>query len=104
MQEILSELTAGVEVPEQDLTEGRATPRMPADPDADPRNYPVVRIHASSGPPADTYVAARYRSYWFWIDDRDLNSKRVFMFLMMFSSLAETGAVPQTPVLTIPTR
>jgi hypothetical protein len=44
----------------------------------------------------------RYRNYWFWIDDRDLNSKRLFMFLMMFSSLAETGAVPQTPIITIP--
>jgi hypothetical protein len=103
MQEILSELSAGVDVPEQDLSEGRATLRPRPDPDADPRNYPLVRIHAGAGRPLDAYVAS-YRSYWFWIDDRDLNSKRVFMFLMMFSSLAETGAVPQTPVITIPAR
>ena len=102
MQEILSELTAGVEVPEQDLNEGRATPRPPPDPNADPRSFPVLRIHASSGRSPDAYAAVRYRDYWFWIDDRDLNSKRVFMFLMMFSSLAETGAVPQTPIITIP--
>jgi len=100
MQEILSELSAGVEVPEQDLSEGRATPRPPLD--TDPRKYPLVRIQASSGRPRDAYAAVRYRDYWFWIDDRDLNSKRVFMFLMMFSSLAETGAVPQTPIITIP--
>ena len=29
-------------------------------------------------------------------------SKRVFTFLMLFSSLAETGAVPQVPSLTLP--
>lgn len=100
MQEILSELSAGVEVPEQDLSEGRATPRPPSDPD--PRNAPLVRIQAGSGQPPDAYAAVRYRNYWFWINDRDLNSKRVFMFLMMFSSLAETGAVPQMPIITIP--
>ena len=104
MQEILSELSAGVEVPEQDLIEGRATPRPRPDPDADPRNYPLVRIQSSGGRPLDAYAAVSYRNYWFWIDDRDLNSKRVFMFLMMFSSLAETGAVPQRPIITIPAR
>jgi hypothetical protein len=100
MQEILSELSAGVEVPEQDLSEGRATPRQLLD--TDPRKYPLVHIQASSGRPVDAYAAVSYRNYWFWIDDRDLNSKRVFMFLMMFSSLAETGAVPQIPIITIP--
>jgi len=104
MQEILSEFSAGVEVPEQDLIDGRATPQPPAHPDADPRTRPVMRIHSSAARAADAYAAVSYRSHWFWIDDRDLNSKRVFMFLMMFSSLAETGAVPQIPIITIPTR
>ena len=44
----------------------------------------------------------RYRNYWFWIDDRDLGSKRAFTFLRIFSSIAETGAVPQVPIITIP--
>ena len=39
--------------------------------------------------------SAHYRDRWFWIDDRDLASKRLFAFLMVFSSIAETGAVPQ---------
>jgi hypothetical protein len=46
----------------------------------------------------------RYGRFWFWIDDRDLDSKRVFMFLRMFSALAETGVVPQAAIVTISAR
>jgi hypothetical protein len=35
---------------------------------------------------------------------RDLDSKRLMMFLMVFSSLAETGVAPQVPLITIPAR
>jgi hypothetical protein len=98
----MAELAAGIDVPEQDLLEGRATPR-----DLSPAGAavaPLVRIRSGSDRPLDAYAAVRYRDHWFWVDDRDLGSKRMFMFLMIFSSLAETGAVPQAPVLTIPAR
>lgn len=45
---------------------------------------------------------ARKEDLWFWIDDRDIYSKRAFTFLMMFSSIAETGIAPQAPIITIP--
>jgi hypothetical protein len=44
----------------------------------------------------------QYRGTWHWIDDGDIASKRVFTFLMLFFSLAETGVTPQAPVLTVP--
>lgn len=31
---------------------------------------------------------------WFWIDNRDLNSRLTFRILMIFDSLAETGSLP----------
>ena len=34
--------------------------------------------------------------------DGDFASKRIFSFLMIFFSLAETGVTPQAPVLTVP--
>ena len=37
------------------------------------------------------------------VGDRNLRSKRIFMFLMMFSAPSETRAVPQVPIVTIPT-
>jgi hypothetical protein len=103
MQEILVELGGGVEVPPQDLADGRATPPpAPRQQSGDGPDYPLIHIHADGKKPPEPYAAAFYRNHWFWIDDRDLRSKRIFMFLMIFSSLSESGIVPQVPILTIP--
>ncbi|MCC6533703.1 MAG: hypothetical protein IT531_14240 [Burkholderiales bacterium] len=102
LMEMLVELSAGVEVPQQHLAEGRAREPNPAAAAAGPGEYPLARIRSSVTPPQDAYIAVRYRDHWFWIDDRDLSSKRVFTFLRIFSSIAETGAVPQLPLITIP--
>lgn len=102
IMEILVELSEGVEVPGQHVAEGRVRPGAPLELKADRRAGPAVYIHSGDGPPSDAYVSVSYRNLWFWIDDRDLGSKRVFTFLRMFSSIAETGVAPQIPVLTIP--
>ena len=102
MMEMLVELSAGIDVPQQHLVEGRARALPEPVALAAPGERPLARIHSSSEAPADAYVAVRYRNYWFWIDDRDLDSKRAFTFLRIFSSIAETGAVPQVPIITIP--
>jgi hypothetical protein len=70
--------------------------------EARPESYPLAHIRSGAERPADAYAAVRYRDYWFWIDDRDVRSKRVFTFLLMFSSIAESGTVPQAPIITIP--
>jgi len=104
VQEILSEFSVGVEVPEADLAAGRATLKLRHDSAAESHNYPLMRIQSGSQRPADSFAMVPYRNRWFWIDDRDLNSKRMFMFLSVFSALAETGVAPQTPLITIPAR
>ena len=68
----------------------------------DPHDRPLVHVLSGPAPPAAPFTAVRYRGGWYWIDDHDLASKRIFTFLMMFFSLAETGVTPQTPVLTVP--
>ncbi|HVC11563.1 MAG TPA: hypothetical protein VNE59_08005 [Burkholderiales bacterium] len=100
MLEILANLSSGVDVPKQHIAEGRATAAPAAG--SKSRAFAIAHVHSSREYRANAYAAVHYRGYWFWIDDRDLDSKRVFTFLMVFSSIAETGAVPQVPILTIP--
>jgi hypothetical protein len=102
IQEIMLELSIGVDVPSQDLAKGRAT-RVPLT-SGDVHRTPRLRIRSGPDRPPDAFAAVRYGRFWFWIDDRDLDSNRVFMFLRMFSALAETGVVPQAAIITIPTR
>jgi hypothetical protein len=51
---------------------------------------------------ADAFVAVPHHGYWYWIDDRDLPSKRMFSFLMFIFTLAETGGKEGGPIVTIP--
>ena len=53
--------------------------------------------------PGDPFVAVEYRGYWYWIDDRDFDSKRVFTALMLLLNLVDKGREAQLPVITIPT-
>lgn len=99
--EILVELSAGVEVPADHVAQGRvrAIAAMSGD---NAHGYPVARVRVSTERPEDAFCAVFYRHHWFWIDDRDLSSKRVLTFLKLFSSIAETGVAPHLPVLTVP--
>ena len=102
MIEVMQELSADIDVPAADVSDGRtfANPTLPAD--ASPYDQPRVRIQSGPTPPADAFTAVHYRGTWYWISDHDMNSKRSLTFLLLFFSLAETGAVPEVPVLTIP--
>lgn len=98
MQGVIGDLAVGVEVPAEDIASGRATAR------SRPEEEGLLRIRSGTERPDDAYAATFYRNRWFWIDDHDLDSKRSFRFLAMFSSLAETGLTPAAPLLTIPAR
>ena len=102
MAEIFQEIAATVEVPPQDIDEGRANPAPPP-PDRPNRwDEPMVTIHAGPQQPPDAYAAIRYHGHSFWIDDRDMQSKTLFTFILVLFSLAETGSAPTAPVITIP--
>ena len=101
---MLTEFASYIEVPAADVNEGRvyAPSRSPDELRLFP---PLLRIHSGEATPADAYVAVRYRDSWFWIDDRDVQSKVALSVLMFLFSLTETGA-PQAgaPLVTIPAR
>jgi hypothetical protein len=99
--EILAELAARFDVPPQHVSDGRVAPTPELAPGSLEERY-VIRVHVSEERPKDAFAAVPYRDHWFWIDDRDIHSKRRFSFLMILSSLAETGRKEPAPVLTIP--
>lgn len=64
----------------------------------------ALRIKYSEKRPADAYATVSYRSGWFSIDDRDLDSKRTFGVIMLLFTLTETGGREGLPLVTIPSR
>lgn len=103
IQEIMAELALGIDVPPEDLAAGRATPGSDVG-SGDGHRSAFLRVRSGADRPSNTFVTVRYGKTSFWVDDRDLQSKRVFMFLRMFTALAETGVIPQPAVVTIPAR
>ena len=100
--EILTEISGSVEVPAQDIAEGRSSDVPAAATDGHPRDQPLVRIRAGNEAPAESFVSVRYQGRWFWVDNRDIRSKAIFSFMLLLMSLAETGPAQQAPVLTVP--
>jgi len=100
--EVIVDLSTDIEVPASDVQEKRVSPTF-AETGAGEKLRPLIRIHNSSGQPDDAFVSVSYRDSYFWIDDRDLMSKKIFSFLMFVFTLVETGEKGTAPIVTIPT-
>ena len=102
MLEILIDLSSYIEVPAASAMERRTFPT----PDQEVVNgapvAPLIRIHSSSQTPGDAFAAVPYHQDWYWIDDKDLASKRLFSFIMFLFTLTETGDRQGAPIITIP--
>jgi hypothetical protein len=103
IMQLMAIISAQVEVSAKDLTEHRAAPGLESVPAAQEAQR-FMQIHSSKNSPDNAFVAVNYRRQWFWIDDRDLKSKRTFSFMMLLFTLAEPGEKENLPVLTIPTQ
>ena len=97
--EILSDISSTVEVPSEHVAQKRVHPT--AAPEGEGIRGPMVRIHSTTARPGDYFAAVPYRDQWFWIDDRDYASKRLFSFLMFLMTLTETGSKEGVPIVTI---
>ncbi len=97
--QMMMALATYVEVPQEDIEQKRTVP-MPEPMAA----QPLLRVRCGSAKPADTFVAVEYRKHWFWVDDRDWNSKRTLSTMLFLFTLADTGGGEQAPLLTIPTQ
>jgi hypothetical protein len=100
--DVIVDLSANIEVPAVHVKEKRVNPAF-AETFAGEKIPPLIRIQGSSEKPGDAFVSVRYRDSYFWIEDRDLGSKKIFSFLMFVFTLVETGEKGMAPVVTIPT-
>jgi hypothetical protein len=72
--------------------------RVPKDPD------PPLTVYTSSTKPAenDKYAVIKYQDNWFYISGDDYRSNQALIYLRTMLALADTGARPTAPVLTLP--
>jgi hypothetical protein len=100
--EVLIDVSADIEVPASDVQDQRVSSTF-VEAVAGEKIRPLIRIQCSPEKPKDAFVSIPYRNFYFWIDDRDLFSKRIFSFLMFVFTLVETGEKGAAPIVTIPT-
>ncbi len=100
-------LANGVEVPGEHLAAGLV--RLPVEPDGRLFDMRAVTdglftVHACRGhkPPPTAFVAVKYRDYWYYIDDRDQQSKATFALVLGVSRLDFGRQQPSGPFLTLP--
>ncbi|WP_240907021.1 hypothetical protein [Paludisphaera rhizosphaerae] len=100
-------LSNGVEVPCEHLEAGLA--KAPTNPDGSPFDTRAVTeglftVHSARGhkPPPNAFISVKYRDHWYYIDDRDQESKTTFALVLALSRLDFGRQPPGAPFLTLP--
>ena len=64
----------------------------------------ILHIRESSSLPSEAWIAVRHRGHWFYIDDRDLPSKRAFTLAAELLNLevSNSDSGQTSPILTLP--
>ncbi|MGE5303509.1 MAG: hypothetical protein ACM3TN_09295 [Alphaproteobacteria bacterium] len=100
--EILTDLSSYIDVPAADVEQKRTFP-SPAPEIVNGAPVPaLIRILSSSQKPDDAFAAVPYGKDWYWIDDKDFASKRLFSFIMFLFTLTDTGDKQGAPIITVP--
>jgi len=93
--EIFYSVSGHIEVPQEHLDEGRTFATY------EPETLPLLSILSSKDKPNTDFVSINTRDYWYYIDDRNLNSKTTFGILQILLSLANDGNQSKGPLISI---
>ncbi|GAB6038560.1 hypothetical protein JCM15519_31190 [Fundidesulfovibrio butyratiphilus] len=100
LMHILAAVAVRVEIPEEDIRAGRAIPGVRESVGAlTPQG---LAVKSSATKPADAFVSVFYRGRWFYVEDGNLPTKRVFSFIMLAFTLLDGGKRDSTLQLTLP--
>lgn len=102
---ILFFLSHGVEVPSDDIANGRVT--ITKNKNGEIFDWQKVldglfTVYTSKNPPEQAAIAVEYRGNWFYIKDNDMESKYTLMLLNQISALQSGKIEKSGPILTLP--
>jgi hypothetical protein len=100
--EILTDLSSYIDVSAADVEQKRTYPSPGPELVNSVPVTPLIRILSSRQRPDDAFVAVPYGQDWYWIDNKDFPSKRLFSFIMFLLTLTDTGEKQGAPIITIP--
>ena len=105
--QVLFFVSHGVELPPAHIASGLAPQTI--GPDGNLFDWQQVlgglfRVRYADGkkPPPCAHVAICYNGYWFYIDERDRDSKATFALLVELSRLELGAKAGSSPILTLP--
>ena len=105
--QVLLFVSHGVEVPPPHVVSGVAP--MAIGPDGTAFDWDLVlgglfKVYSASGkkPPPCAFVAVCYRDHWYYIDDRDRDTKATFALLVELSRLELGSKAGPVPLFTLP--
>jgi len=61
------------------------------------------QIYSAEDEPDESFAQVKYEGFWYWIENSDLLSKRVFTLMLFMTTLTNQAKDANAPVLTIPT-
>jgi hypothetical protein len=96
--DIMLNLAWQFEVPPEHIQSGRTDESFVAQRAG---SGPPIRVRFAEEEPEDAFAPVRGHGHWFYIDQNDRQSKRVFSFLQLLLNLAETGTPDRAPLVTI---
>ena len=101
LAQMLASIAGRMEVPEADVADRKAVPGRRI---TNKGLFDQMMVHSSENKPPDAFASVQYRGHWFWVDDRDLVTKRVFSFIMLAVTLMDKGGQDTQLQLTVPTQ
>lgn len=105
--QVLFFVSHGIDVPSEHVRDGRVP--MTCNPDGTQFDWRQImtglfRVQSikSKKRPENAYVAVFYEGYWYYIDDRDRDTKATFALLIEVSRLELQSSESNAPLLTLP--
>lgn len=105
--QVLFFVSHGIEIPSEHIREGKVP--MTCNPDGTAFDWMQVmdglfRVHCTKSKkrPEQAYVSVFYEGYWYYIDQRDRDTKATFALLLEVSRLELQSSENNAPLLTLP--